>query len=1447
MQTGQAHCLGAVRNETWFGPSRPQRGAGMASDPTFSSVCAFIKEDEPALIEAVDALLSATMVCAPAVFPATASAFLPLLAAKNELVKLGKEIFEKVCTKKDGEYTIRVRRMEAAYCLITVTAFLDELDEQVGEVLRATAGRTTARDVMATMQLADNSDSAARRRAAARAHPSADQDFPWRPTFPHPTETLDDQIRRHKEEVWDQMAEGFCSAIRGQVFWQSISEQLQSHILAQVRRAPDLASDRFRAQYYELARRFEDFAVWAGLREHAETRGLVSSLSQYVRQTAALLERASSTIDVGFRAMHEAVESIPEHLEISRATQVFDGLARLYSSRIGDPIAEASLDVPAGAARLRLPPVKEAFIPQSFQVLRWPGGGTSLEDAGTWRDLPRRDDLGAFILRYLSSPYSTECPLLILGHPGSGKSLLTLMLSAQLMSKNYSVIRVPLREVNATSPVPNQIEEYIKSVTGQAEAWARVSAAFRNAPPLVILDGYDELVQASGRMCSGYLRDVQNFQTNETVQGRPVRTIVTSRITLIDNAAIPTGATVVRLLDFDAAQRDTWIDVWNRHNADYFKDTGTEPFALPVEHGKSTANITPLAEQPLLLLMLAIYDSVDNDLGKGTALNRTLLYDSLLRRFLARQRAKDPHFRNLPPKDQQKDVDTEVRRLGVAAIGMYNRGKFHVLLDELNHDLEFFGVEGPLRPAEGRRLTQGEVLLGSFFFIRKSSARISSGPGDSTEEMIAFEFLHNTFAEFLTADFILRQAATEAATLRALTGREDLRPQLEEKLHSVDGLSDAWFASLIFTPLFTKPVVLEMMREWAPRARERKHLTERAFAEHLDAITFSQVSRILTQQELPSIMRRQSTRDGRRLPFGSHPLLGYVAIYSLNMILLRIVACRSDLVVHEEQIAKDADVTKPWDRLAHIWRAWFPPESLGVLGEVLHAERRGATVTLAFRHRVQTTHADDMLRTFFNGAMALGDDANAGLAGLVLEDRSGKPVIPLSEVQRRLEASGIHLELQVAMRQLAVGEMHASRRNASHLGQTAYNALRVAVYADRYQEAEEIAASLRRAAGKLGISAMHPEPISGGNAPVNQASRSLLSHIILDPALTADFVFLCPQGGLVFFRLLQEHGAPDWCDRFAAAIVRSNSQPDKRKLALRGADYWAAWFQLLKDMKDTWAVAWSAGGQEPRLEPNLQPLLRRAEYPEAALAWIQIMGQLGHASALSQIDPTFMYRVATQCRIDLMALRSPDAFLAYVELVEKMDSPDLAPAVGEALMHGLSQDGFLEELAERSNEAAFQWAKLACRIGSPRNEVKIPPEQMSWVFERMHFSRLCAEEPALAWDWLRLAEEAGCGTATQTNAIAIVIEWLRLSPKMCSVEKRASGLALMLKLARLSGSKLATTEIGAHLSSEVLRSPQVSAMLASMPLGALGDLRWIATTTRDDALARILRKMTELQ
>src|SRR5687768_14313829 len=97
-------------------------------DLTFKHVCGLVKKDakqDSALIEAIDKLLGLALVCSPlAVGPGLVAA-LPTLGAKNELIKLGRFVFEKVTAKTNEDYIGRQDTMQIAYGLIVFTAFFD--------------------------------------------------------------------------------------------------------------------------------------------------------------------------------------------------------------------------------------------------------------------------------------------------------------------------------------------------------------------------------------------------------------------------------------------------------------------------------------------------------------------------------------------------------------------------------------------------------------------------------------------------------------------------------------------------------------------------------------------------------------------------------------------------------------------------------------------------------------------------------------------------------------------------------------------------------------------------------------------------------------------------------------------------------------------------------------------------------------------------------------------------------------------------------------------------------------------------------------------------------------------------------------------------------------------------------------------------------------------------
>jgi hypothetical protein len=248
----------------------------------------------------------------------------------------------------------------------------------------------------------------------------------------------------------------------------------------------------------------------------------------------------------------------------------------------------------------------------------------------------------------------------------------------------YTVVRVPLRRVSADAEIHHQIEEALDLSTHQRMAWSDLAEQSRATVRVVLLDGLDELLQASEHDRSRYLEDVMDFQERETAQRRPVVVVVTSRTVVADRVRIPGGATVVELDPFNESDIADWLSRWRGVNSDAIAAGSI---------GELTPNAVrrqpELAEQPLLLLMLALY-AADRDLPPlDDEMGTAELYRRLLDGFARREANKNLGLgHDLSPSELEQRAQDHLDRLTVAALGMFNRGRQDIREDQLGQDLE---------------------------------------------------------------------------------------------------------------------------------------------------------------------------------------------------------------------------------------------------------------------------------------------------------------------------------------------------------------------------------------------------------------------------------------------------------------------------------------------------------------------------------------------------------------------------------------------------------------------------------------------------------------------------------------------------------------------------------------------------------------------------------------
>ncbi len=580
---------------------------------------------------------------------------------------------------------------------------------------------------------------------------------------------------------------------------------------------------------------------------------------------------------------------------------------------------EAAEDGPSGP---RHPPLRLAYVNPAFRAVSHLPGRDQPHEEGWWDGVPVDEEIQEFLTRYLASPSATALPLLVLGHPGAGKSVFTRVLAARLGAIDYSVVRVDLRAVAADAPIYQQISTAIeKSLTRRVE-WAELTRAARREAPVVFLDGLDELIQSSAVSRADYLEQVREFQRTELDRGCPVIVVVTSRTVVAHRVRIPDGTVVLRLEPFDEPRIRRWLDGWNRHNAGYFASAPVSPLQ------PETVLAHPgLAAQPLLLFMLALYDSGDNALqNEGDSFGGSDLYERLLQEFAHREIRK--HQPYAEDSELKQLVETELETLSIAAFAMFNRGRLAVLEGELDADLGAFRA-APARGGQAARSDTARKLVSRFFFVHVSQGKAIDAGEERTAS--AYEFLHATFGEYLVARL----------TFGALLHTHESGRRGGNSLNMMGAAPDYGLlgALLSFELLCARTTVIGFLRDAADRiGRAKRRL--------LVALLIDGLQEALAADDWNGIA-------GYRPREASVP--ARLSVRTANLVQLLLVL--GGPTGPPELFPDSADPAEQWRSLVSLWQATLSAQSWQLLSDTVGAVER-----------------DGGLRIDLDPVMIIGDD-----------------------------------------------------------------------------------------------------------------------------------------------------------------------------------------------------------------------------------------------------------------------------------------------------------------------------------------------------------------------------------------------------------------------------------------------------------------------------------------
>jgi hypothetical protein len=800
---------------------------------------------------------------------------LNLLGLRDEAVQLGQDAV--VALRNRVMKLNRFKRselIEAAHAVLVVSSFfeaLDDLDAELRTTLN-TASMELTRAEQAQLAVGWNPLSGRAGLAEIAGFLVAPAVLPGLDDAGFPLHAF-----------YGELAIRVLAFAKGSAAWDSLNETDQERFgrTAVVQALAGRAISRYEEQLTRLAGEFPEFAFWA---QRVGAKRVLDELRESKREITALTGLLATQLD--------------------KPDKVRSDLVTRYRAQVAKPVT-ATVD------KVQSPPLRELYVNPSFLECRVTEAASLDERSFTGS----AEDLWARVLAHLVSTEATGSPLVLLGQPGAGKSAFTEMLAAELDSRDFLVVRVELRAVPADADIQAQIEAAVRDLTRREIGWADLTDGAGDAQLVVLLDGFDELLQASGITHYDFLEQVAAFQEREADLGHPVAVLVTSRTAVANQVRYPSGTRVLRLEEFTDAQVLEWLNTWNRHNP-------TRP--LSSEDALAQGD---LARQPLLLFLLALFQAAGGELTAG--IGQALLFDRLFTSFVERDVAKIGS--GMSDRERQLAIRQDLDDLSMVAFAMFNRGRQSVTDQELTVDITALETDHSVITTQRTLpLTISERLAGRFFFrLFVHTDRATRG---QQQMLSSYEFLHASFGEFLVARWLV----SELSRLGTQAQRAAEDP------YSAAPLDDGKLRALLsVAPLST-----------------REHRVLDFSGDLLAGLSDDDLGWIRTMlTELLHGCLRQ--RDAERYPH-YRPVPQTVparyAAYSANLVLLLLALTRSGVPIVELEPAETRLHDDTFYAMTRLWHAQLSRsewESLlaavelrGVIGSRIEIGLRGEAVTL---------------------------------------------------------------------------------------------------------------------------------------------------------------------------------------------------------------------------------------------------------------------------------------------------------------------------------------------------------------------------------------------------------------------------------------------------------------------------------------------------------------------
>ncbi|WP_440901297.1 NACHT N-terminal helical domain 7-containing protein, partial [Actinosynnema sp.] len=450
---------------------------------TFAGALRILGEHESKAVERLDKALGGAILASGVVSLVDGGATVLFAALwgwvdqKNEATRLLRELVGKLSGRVAATRGVERRDLIiAAHSTIVAAAFFEVLEERLGpQRVRELAVTEVEKWQLAMGDTQDCHDSLDRSEIPA---PSPSRGF---------QENLE-HLARWVDTRAEETGHFFNGLVGGESTVRVFDEEFRELVL-----------DRYQSHYLALAATAPEFVFWAVLGEHAATRVRIERLNSEFRAVLDTHGRALAQAHSLLGLLSNRAAAVDKHRE---------GLRKANAGVVAKPIVPS--DTERYETDVTFPTIERAFVTPHYRMVAYDKSGRPADDHW-WEKQPLARNLELMLAAHFTSADATTLPMLLLGPPGAGKSMLTKVLAARLPAEEYTVVRVPLRSVQAGVSVSQQIQQALDITSNERLRWQDLSDR-ADTVLVVLLDGLDELLQAADFDRSGYLRDVVEFQ-----------------------------------------------------------------------------------------------------------------------------------------------------------------------------------------------------------------------------------------------------------------------------------------------------------------------------------------------------------------------------------------------------------------------------------------------------------------------------------------------------------------------------------------------------------------------------------------------------------------------------------------------------------------------------------------------------------------------------------------------------------------------------------------------------------------------------------------------------------------------------------------------------------------------------------------------------------------------